>query len=214
MFDYIKGTYISLSHSVKSITGYEPQEFISGGVKTMQRIWNRDDFFIFNEMIFPANMDFLSKQPISDHKHFIFSFNHRIQSKSGEWLQLYQKNSYITFPTSGLPHYCFGLCIEITGLKKDNTIIHCIDNDGFDGTDTTKHMICHSYSSDTNQALLSKQEKRILSCLSEGLNSRQIAEQMHLSESTIINHRKNMQKKTNTKNIAELISFAFKYNLF
>jgi DNA-binding CsgD family transcriptional regulator len=43
--------------------------------------------------------------------------------------------------------------------------------------------------------------------MSQGLSSKQTAEK-RLSESTLVNHRKKMLKKTNTKNVAELIHYA------
>jgi DNA-binding CsgD family transcriptional regulator len=66
---------------------------------------------------------------------------------------------------------------------------------------------------DPEESKLSKREKEVLGWLADGLSSKQIAQKLYLSESTVTIHRKNMLKKTNTKNIAELVSYAIKHGL-
>lgn len=57
-------------------------------------------------------------------------------------------------------------------------------------------------------AVLSKREKEILKLISKGLSSKEIAETLIVSFHTIETHRKNILKKLNFKNVAELVSFA------
>lgn len=63
--------------------------------------------------------------------------------------------------------------------------------------------------SDSNmliEPMLTKSEKKILTMVSEGLTSRQIAIELSLSEHTINNHKKNILKKTNSKSITEVVA--------
>ncbi|MEO0331420.1 MAG: response regulator transcription factor, partial [Bacteroidota bacterium] len=53
--------------------------------------------------------------------------------------------------------------------------------------------------------VLSKREKEVLSLLVEGLNSKQIAERLFLSERTVSNHRANMLQKCQVGNTVELV---------
>ena len=55
------------------------------------------------------------------------------------------------------------------------------------------------------EALLTRREKEILTCITEGLSSKQIADKLFISENTVSNHRKNMLAKTGAKSSAELI---------
>lgn len=57
---------------------------------------------------------------------------------------------------------------------------------------------------------LAPQEKRVLQLLSEGLQSKQIAERMNLAAKTIDTYRERLLKETKTHNVAELISFGYK----
>lgn len=53
--------------------------------------------------------------------------------------------------------------------------------------------------------VLSKREKEVLSLIVDGLNSKQIAEKLFLSERTVSNHRANMLQKCQVKNTVELV---------
>ena len=60
---------------------------------------------------------------------------------------------------------------------------------------------------------LTKQEKIVVQLLSEGFSSKQIAGHLKSSQNTIDNHRKNMLKKTHTKNVAELVAIAIREHI-
>ncbi|QEC74380.1 helix-turn-helix transcriptional regulator [Arachidicoccus ginsenosidivorans] len=49
--------------------------------------------------------------------------------------------------------------------------------------------------------------------MADGLSSKQIAGNLHISENTIANHRKNMLRKTSTGNVAQLIAYACKSSI-
>ena len=55
-------------------------------------------------------------------------------------------------------------------------------------------------------------EREILSCIANGLSSKQIAGKLSISENTVANHRKNMLRKKGAKNSAELITFIMENN--
>ena len=71
------------------------------------------------------------------------------------------------------------------------------------------NILTDHYYPDPEEARLSKREREVLGRLADGLTSKEIAGKLHLSENTVVNHRKNILKKTSTKNVAELIRFAF-----
>lgn len=57
---------------------------------------------------------------------------------------------------------------------------------------------------------ITKREKEILKLLYEGLTNKEIAEQLFVSERTVIGHKTNLLSKTGCKNAIGLISFALK----
>lgn len=58
-------------------------------------------------------------------------------------------------------------------------------------------------------AVLRKREAEILLLLKMGRSSKEIAERLNLKENTINSYREEMLQKTKTKNVAELISYAY-----
>jgi len=58
-------------------------------------------------------------------------------------------------------------------------------------------------------AVLKKREAEILLLLKMGRSSKEIAERLNLKENTINSYREEMLQKTKTKNVAELISYAY-----
>jgi DNA-binding NarL/FixJ family response regulator len=54
--------------------------------------------------------------------------------------------------------------------------------------------------------LLTKREKHLLQYISTGMTSKQIAQELFISKSTIDKHRKNMLKKLGVRNSAQMIS--------
>lgn len=63
-------------------------------------------------------------------------------------------------------------------------------------------------------AHLSAREQEVLFLIADGLTTREIAEQLFISESTVISHRKNLLRKYLAKNTAELVKLAGREYLF
>ncbi|TCK83192.1 response regulator transcription factor [Albibacterium bauzanense] len=62
-------------------------------------------------------------------------------------------------------------------------------------------------------ALLTKREKEIISLLTEGKSSPEIADQLFISKHTVSTHRKNIASKLNITSFAELLKFAIAFDL-
>lgn len=60
---------------------------------------------------------------------------------------------------------------------------------------------------------LTARELEVLGLLSRGLSSREISEQLYISSNTVEYHRKQLLRKTGSRNVAELIGNAFRHGL-
>lgn len=60
---------------------------------------------------------------------------------------------------------------------------------------------------------LTKREKEILQLMTKGLNNKEIADKLFVSERTIIGHKTNLMSKTGCKNTVGLLAFAIKNGL-
>lgn len=60
---------------------------------------------------------------------------------------------------------------------------------------------------------LTSREKEVLELLSTGYNSKEIGEKIFISSNTVEYHRKQLLRKTNSRNVAELIGKAYRTGL-
>jgi len=211
LIDYTQRRHVALSGEAKSLIGYDPEEVIESGLGFVIDIFQKDDFKIYDQIIFPQVAKFLRETPHEEHSSYIFSYSYRMKKPDGKWMNLFQQGSYITDARTKLPLYGIALVNDITPLKKDTSMIFSIDKKQKGGNSLfyDSNIMTKYYFPEPEKSMLSLREREILGRLADGFSSKQIAHKMHLSENTIANHRKNMLKKTNTKNIAELVKVAF-----
>ncbi len=65
----------------------------------------------------------------------------------------------------------------------------------------------------SNEEKLTKRETEVLRLIAEGLTSKQIAERLHLSVTTVNSHRMNIMKKLNIHEIVGLVKYAIQKSL-
>lgn len=58
-----------------------------------------------------------------------------------------------------------------------------------------------------------KREQEVLQLICDGLNNREIAEELFISERTVVGHKSNLLSKTNCKSTISLLSYAIKNKL-
>lgn len=209
VLDYSQRRHVGFSGQTKSMTGYDPRDIMNDGIDFIISVFQKDDFKIYNEIIFNQITAFLKRTPHQEHAEYLFSFTYRIKKADGKLIRLFQQCNYITDPKTRLPVYCIGMATDISALKKDDSMVFSIDKRK---TETDKfnysNLVTGCYYPAGEGSCLSGREREILGRLADGFSSKQIAAKLHLSESTVVNHRKNMLKKTNTKNVAALIRYA------
>lgn len=214
VIDYTKRRHVGISGPLKEMIGYVPRDIMDNGLDFVMDIFHKDDFKVFNESIFTQIINKLNETPKEQQDELLFSFNYRMKSPAGKWMHLFQQTSYVTDPVTKLPLYNIGMVTDISPLKKNNSMVFSIDKkNNSEGFLHANNITTEYYHPDPEESQLTKREKEVLAWLAEGYSSKQIADKLHITESTVIIHRKNMIKKTNTKNIAELISYSIKHGI-
>jgi len=66
---------------------------------------------------------------------------------------------------------------------------------------------------DSPKIELTAREKEVLNLLSYGYSSKEIGAKIFISSNTVEYHRKQLLRKTNSKNVAELIGNAYRQGL-
>jgi DNA-binding CsgD family transcriptional regulator len=209
VIDYTSRKYVVSTESLKSLLGYDAREMLEGGLTFTLNIVQQDFFRVFSEKVFPATMTALQRIPQPEHKDHVFSFNVQYKNREGQYINTLQRSTYITSGDSGLPLFCMAMTVDIHTLKKDTSVVHTIEK--IDAATRTLRPVEKNYFYPYEEdALLTNQEKNVLKYLADGLSSKMIAYRLGITENTIANHRKNMLRKTNTKNVAQLIAFSIR----
>ncbi len=108
-------------------------------------------------------------------------------------------------------------------LKKETTIEELIavieaDKSSEFFTNKNKRSVNNDFTaldgSVANKFRLSKQEKEIIKLIIEGKTSKEIADLLFISKTTVDTHRRNINKKLEISNSSTLIKFAHENNLF
>jgi DNA-binding CsgD family transcriptional regulator len=212
--DYTQGKYIYVDEACFSVLGFTAKYFIEGGVDSYLTKWHPADFEIFNNKIFPHNIQFLKELPLEKYQDIVFSYNYRIMNAEGKYLTMMQRFSFIPGNTIGKPLGILGIIIDITHFKADDSVIHTIEevnNDNYINASTV--LFKRIYLPDEKLLTLTKRELEILQLMSQGYSSKQIAIKSGISIFTVNNHRKKMLYKTNTANASELLKNAVKHGL-
>jgi DNA-binding CsgD family transcriptional regulator len=65
----------------------------------------------------------------------------------------------------------------------------------------------------SQHTIITKRETEILRYVNTGMTSSEIANQLSLSKHTVDNHRKNILRKTGSRNMLEMVQWGMKNNL-
>ncbi len=214
VIDYTNYKYLYIDPLFQKLLGYDKELLPDSGSNYFTRLWNSNDFKIFNEKIFPETFHFLKQHSVSDYPEFSFSFNYRVDAKDGVSHTLLQRATYFSDPEDGNPLAAAGSIVNITNYKTDSSIIHTVEKMNRNYSAVSSVPLFKSvYYPDKDDSVLTKRELEILAAIYEGMCSKQIADKFSVSINTVNNHRKNMLQKTNTNNASELIHYALNNRL-
>lgn len=206
IIDLVNQETACISSSVKNVLGYELEKFY-------------DDMYFLHEIIHPDDqllivkatrkcIDLISKKQHSKPFANIFSMDYRVKKANGNYIRILRQIGVFINDREGNMAYSFGICTDISEIKKVNKIEFSMtgpDTDLFDFPDDELKQ---------EGNIFTKREKEVLQLLIQGKTSNKIAGLLFISPLTVISHRNNMMEKTGVKNIAELIAHAIEKGLY
>jgi DNA-binding CsgD family transcriptional regulator len=209
VLDYFTKTYHVMTNNCKQLCGYVANDFLEGGIPFLKQIYQKEDYQVFNTHIFSSNVNCLQVIDPNDYRSLVFSYNFRITNGDKKIATMYQKSSFIVDTVTKKPIYSIGMVQDITDFKTDTIMQHTIEKvvhtkNGYHSQIIEKGYY-YPYEEDS---VFTKKEREILLLLADGFSSKQIAAKLFISQHTVVIHRKNLLKKSNTKNVAELIGYA------
>lgn len=168
----------------EEILGFTAGEVIEMGHEYIQKYYHPDDLVKIPEII-----DFFKGNKNNKHTTLF-----RVKHKNGEWVYFITTRSLLNVD-SNKNRFVVSVSINVTeqidcGLKHEE----------YNKIRTAER----------NRDVIEKftnREKEIISLFASGYTNTQVAEKLFLSIKTVDNHRTNILRKTEARNIAELINF-------
>jgi DNA-binding CsgD family transcriptional regulator/PAS domain-containing protein len=208
IMDMRTSSYVYVSRNSVQILGYSSEEIMAKGLQLTLALIHPDDLKEYIEVT-KVIWEFLIALPIAQRKHYKTSVDFRIKNKEEVYKRVLQQNTALQTDNSGNIVLLLMVLSDISHLKKENGISAAIistKHDGFlvwDASDTQLK----------SQIGFSRREREIIKFLAEGYSSKQVAEQLNVSEYTVSTHRRNMLKKTRLSNTRALVRFAINHGM-
>jgi DNA-binding CsgD family transcriptional regulator len=205
LLDYTSMGYRFVSEGCKQIIGYTADECMNWShLDFISNCMNKEDAKIFTSSFFEKYIEQIKTVSKNDIKNCRFSLNYRGQKKDGTPIKILQQSVVLETNDLGYPVLSLGILIDITAHKMDNKMVFSISH--FNPKTGFQSISSNTFESETNN--LTVREKEIVKHIAYGHSTIKIAELLNISVLTVNAHRRNINKKTNCKNVAELINYA------
>ena len=208
IFDFAESEMVYFSSSIMQQIGIESSSLTgSNGIIRFMDLINPNDFKVYNEQIFPKDMDYLNTLPYEETQGVTFSNNFRFKQGNGLYKNLLLKKVFVIAPDTRMPLYEVGTLTDISSFKKELSITHTIErlHKGDDFSSYIK-VVTEDYFPEMHENILSAREKEILTHLSMGTKRKEVGVKLFISDNTVANHIKTILRKTNSQNIREAIA--------
>jgi DNA-binding CsgD family transcriptional regulator len=194
---------VKVGGTISQMTGYEPSYFEGRSFYRFLKLHTLQDIY-------------KSLKGSKKYFEYLYSQSHenRKSIKANRTLDLIkQDGSKIHVLVQGIPVLFNAkmevimfllICTDISELKNDHKFTHFII-DSSNENQVKKILIDNSVDENDNVFSPSPSESKVLLHLSNGLSSKQIADQLYISQHTVRTHRKNMLKKFDCRSSSELV---------
>lgn len=201
--------YEFISDNIETMTGYKPEDFATDGTDLLLSLYSKLNYKTYIDKIEPANLQLLKQIPTQEWINHVFTHHFNIITNMDNQILVKQSSIYFISTNTAETHYRFDFLTHAGNFPKTNIILHYVEKH-ITGSIEPKILLQNIYS---DSIKLSKREIEILLLMADGHSSEQISRKLFISESTVINHRKNMLLKTRCKNVAQLIATAVRNNI-
>lgn len=198
--------YVSANSS--TVEGYDPAELMSMRATQYFEMMHPKDAEIVVNRVFVDGMSFTSSNPDLTYEKFKVAYNYRLKQKDGSYKNLMQQFSYISIDENQNPLMIMGTIIDISEIYSQQNIFCKITRLTEKGKWVKVFEHFYSLKHDSSEYNISEKEMEIISFVSLGLSSKEIANITHRSIETIHTQRKSILHKTGCKSMAEVIVLA------
>ncbi|MFD2522753.1 response regulator transcription factor [Emticicia soli] len=208
--DFQTGTYPFIGEGVEELLGHPFDAFMEGGMKFTDH-YAQVPTYVDSKCI-AEQIKFFSSIKDMKFSDIRFKMNSRIIDKNKKIRYYSQRYKIIHRASDDFPLGVYGYCTKVPAFEEDK-IIQQIEFFNTTKNEWEEYSHLEFYLKIDENKLLSKREIEILKWISEGLSSEAIASKLYISVHTVRTHRKNMLKRTNSTNSADLIRYGIEHKL-
>ena len=207
--DFRNSNFVYLSDNTELVFGHSYEQVTSKGPMGFYSMVHPKDIEVLNTKIYTSFTKFIfSQEEKIDLSKYKFSYCCRIKQKNGAYKMLLSRFSYLILGENGLPLMIMGTMSDISDIYFKNEL-YC-DVHYYEKNQKPKKILheVFSISETENELKISKKELEVLSLISKGMISKEIANFTNRSIETIHSHRKNILKKLKCNNITDAVLIA------
>lgn len=192
--DYSTLNMLFVSPNAVNVMGYEPEEFNFSTVFEMIHPDDRRAVFEIAKKVLGSEMSYISGD---SHCPVVLYLAYRAAKKNGRYTRISLTISRHTDPVGGI--YDMGVIRDISHIRCGTRVTFALL-----GGRTLKELPDLS----EKDLSISRREQEIIYYISQGYTSSRIAYELNISKFTVNTHRRNIMRKTGTKNLVDLLIYA------
>lgn len=203
IFNVRKTVFELVSPEIGNVLGYSPGEidvpFFIGNIHPDDQPW----FLNFENKV----QQFFATLKPSQVPNYKVRYDYRIRKKNGDYIRILQQVVTIQFDGDNNVARTLVVHTDISDIKQEG--LPLLSFIGFNGEPSYINVEVDKVFSPKPEPI-SNRERQIITMLTEGKDSKAIAEALSISKQTVDTHRKNILRKTKCANTAALINTAVK----
>ena len=192
--DYASSRILYVSPNIINVLGFESQEFDLKKVYESIHPDDRKAVYEVGKMVMQRELNYISGD---SNRHVTLYLTYRTAKKNGRYTRISRTVSRHIHPEGG---------IYEMAVIRDISHVHC-------GTRVSFALLGGRLLKDIPEVsctgpAISRREQEIVYYISQGYTSRRMAYELNISQFTVNTHRKNILRKTGTKNLVDLLIYA------
>lgn len=202
ILNFVTHTMDFVSDGTKTVLGIPPKEFTLNAFFSLIQPEDMSDLHRKESAVLNFKLKKITKEEITKYKSVYLI---RVILKDGTAKTLLHQSRAISVSNDGKVQQAMGVHTDITHLNlpidhKIHFLAHNRSNFYYDEDADSYELL------DEEKSLFTPREKEILSVLTKGKTTKQIALLLNISHHTVSTHKKNILNKSNCKNTAQLIT--------
>jgi DNA-binding CsgD family transcriptional regulator len=191
---------VSYQKDIDKLLGYRADEF---NLDTVLSIAHPDDLNLIKKITQAAVSHLINNICLNLEKSSL-NLTYRFRKKDGSYVKLLRQSSLFEATKNGKLKSNLSLLTDISFFDNSNTV-HWEFNAPHIEQEAFKQEIYKEFNS-----FFTHREIEVIKLISDKFSTKAIAEKLYISEHTVYSHRKNILKKSNCHNAADLVDFCYK----